>query len=91
MDGKFARLSPFQVNPEKIPSLSADDFAPAADEEKAAMVEKHKSVSYWRDAWRRFRSNAVSMVALAIFTICLLFAFLGPKLIPYGYADQYRS
>lgn len=91
MDGKFAKLSPFQVDPDKIPPLSAEDFAPAAEEEKAAMVEKHKSVSYWRDAWRRFRANTVSMVALAVFTLCLLFAFLGPKLIPYSYGDQYRS
>ena len=91
MDGKFAKLSPFQVDPDKIPPLSAEDFAPAAEEEKAAMVEKHKSVSYWRDAWRRFRANTVSMVALAVFTLCLLFAFVGPKLIPYSYGDQYRS
>ena len=91
MDGKFAKLSPFQVDSDKIPPLSAEDFAPAAEEEKAAMVEKHKSVSYWRDAWRRFRANTVSMVALAVFTLCLLFAFLGPKLIPYSYGDQYRS
>ena len=91
MDGKFAKLSPFQVDPDKIPPLSADDFSPAAEEEKAAMVEKHKSVSYWRDAWRRFRANTVSMVALGVFILCLLFAFLGPKLIPYSYGDQYRS
>ena len=45
MDGKFAKLSPFQVDPDKIPPLNAEDFTPAADEEKAAMVEKHKSVS----------------------------------------------
>ena len=91
MDGKFAKFSPFQVDPDKIPPLTQDDFAPAAEEEKAAMVEKHKSVSYWRDAWRRFRSNTVSMAALAIFILCLLFAFAGPKLIPYSYGDQYRA
>ena len=55
------------------------------------MVEKHKSVSYWRDAWRRFRSNTVSMVALFIFILCLVFAFAGPSMIPYSYGDQYRS
>ncbi|MBQ9664684.1 MAG: ABC transporter permease [Oscillospiraceae bacterium] len=55
------------------------------------MVEKHKSVSYWKDAWRRFRANTVSMVALGIFIVCLFFAFLGPRLIPYSYGDQYRS
>lgn len=93
MDAKFAKLSPFHVDPEKIEALNltAEDFRPAADNEKAAMVEKHKSVSYWRDAWRRFKANTVSMVALGVFILCLLFAFAGPTLIPYGYGEQYRS
>ncbi len=94
MDGKYAKLSPFQVDPDKIPqnlNLTEEDFRPAADEEKASMVEKHKGVSYWKDAWRRFRKNTVSMVALGVFFLCLLFAFMGPKLIPYSYGDQYRS
>ena len=94
MDAKFARISPFQVDPEKIMEtfgLSDEDFAPAAESEKESMVEKHKSVSYWRDAWRRFRANTVSMVALGIFVLCLIFAFVGPMLIPYSYGDQYRN
>ena len=91
MDGKFAKISPFHVDPEKIESLMPADFELAGDSEKEAMVEMHKSVSYWRDAWRRFRSNTVSMVALGVFILCLLFAFVGPFLIPYGYGDQYRS
>jgi len=94
MDAKFARISPFQVDPDKIMDtfgLTDGDFAPAAESEKESMVETHKSVSYWRDAWRRFRANTVSMVALFVFALCLLFAFVGPLLIPYGYGDQYRS
>ena len=94
MDAKFAKLSPFQVDPDIIAEtfqLNPDDFTPANEEEKETMVEKRKSVSYWRDAWRRFRSNVVSMVALFIFLLCLFFAFIGPMLIPYSYDDQYRS
>ncbi len=91
MDGKFAKISPFQIDPDKIPALTAEDFAPAGESEKASMVQMHKSISYWRDAWRRFRSNTVSMVALAVFLLCLLFAFVGPSLIPYSYAEQYRA
>ena len=91
MDEKFAKISPFHVDPDKIPPLTEEDFAPAGENEKAAMVELHKSVSYWRDAWRRFKANTVSMVALAIFVLCLLFAFVGPKLIPYSYGEQYRA
>ena len=91
MDGKYAKLSPFQVDPDKIPqnlNLTEEDFRPAADEEKASMAEKHKGVSYWKDAWRRFRKNTVSMVALGVFFLCLLFAFVGPKLIPYSYQSS---
>ena len=94
MDGKFAKISPFHVDPEKIesiPLLTEEDFYPAEESEKASMEEKHKSISYWRDAWRRFRANTVSMVAFAVFVVCLLFAFVGPMLIPYDYSDQYRS
>ena len=93
MKMNFAKLSPFQVDPEKIEALNLTDadFDLASDDEKESVVYRHKSVSYWRDAARRFRANTVSMVALVVFILCLLFAFVGPKLIPYNYSDQYRS
>ncbi len=90
----LSSISPFRPDPDKIMEafgLNESDFSPADESEKESMVEKHKSVSYWRDAWRRFRANTVSMVALGIFALCLLFAFVGPSLIPYGYGDQYRN
>ena len=55
----------------------ADDFAPATAEEKASMVGKHKSVSYWRDAARRFRQNHVSMVALVVAFCIPVFRIMG--------------
>ena len=94
MKQAFAKLSPFQVDPERVWAdygISASDFEPATDQEKESMVEVRKSVSYWRDAARRFKRNTVSMVALVVFIIMLLFAFLGPNLIPYDYSNQYRS
>ncbi|NLI54463.1 MAG: ABC transporter permease [Clostridiales bacterium] len=51
----------------------------------------HKSVSYWRDAVRRFKNNSVSMVALAVVILLTLFAFVGPYLIPYSYEEQFRG
>lgn len=71
--------------------MSADDFASATPDEKESMVQMHKSVSYWRDAWRRFRRNHVSMGALGVFILILIFSFIGPYFIPYSYEDQYRS
>ena len=94
MKQAFKEFSPFQVNPDKVwadYNISASDFEPATESEKESMVEIRKSVSYWRDAARRFKNNTVSMVALGIFIVVLLFAFLGPSLIPYDYANQYRS
>ena len=94
MKETFAKLSPFQVDPARVMGeygLSAMDFEPASSEEKESMVETRKSVSYWKDAWRRFKANTVSMVALAVFILCLIFAFIGPFFIPYSYGDQYRS
>ncbi len=94
MKYNFAKLSPFQVDPEKIEQtfgLTPDDFDAASETEKESVVYKHKSVSYWRDAARRFRANKVSMVALCVFIVCLLFAFVGPKIVPYNYKEQYRD
>ena len=93
MKVNFAKISPFQVDPERIEGLNLlpEDFQVASDDEKESVVYKHKSTSYWRDAARRFRHNTVSMAALFVFILCLLFAFLGPHLIPYNYSDQYRS
>ncbi len=94
MKAPFAKFSPFHVDPEKIMDtfgITDGDFSKASDNEKEAMVETHKSISFWRDALRRFRSNTVSMVALFVFIGCLFFAFIGPYLIPYNYSDQYRT
>lgn len=71
--------------------ISAEDFDSATQDEKASMVQMHKSVSYWKDAWRRFKKNHVSMGALAVFVLILLFSFVGPYFIPYSYEEQYRS
>ena len=80
----------FQLNLNKIPGfdkLSGEDFETASDSEKASMVEARQSVSYWKDALRRFKANKVSMAALIMFLLIFLFAYLGPLFIPYNYAD----
>lgn len=84
----------FQLNVDRIPGFDAlgpDDFSPATAAERAAMVETRPSVSYWRDAARRFKANRVSMAALFLFLLIFLFSYLGPLFIPYNYSDQYRA
>ena len=67
------------------------DFTPSSREEKESFISLQPSVGYWADAWRRLRRNTVSMVALAIIAILVLFAFVGPRLIPYKYNIQVRT
>ena len=93
MSGKKS-FQVFHIAEDRIPDidqLSAQDFESASSDEKASMVQMHKSVSYWQDAWRRFRKNHVSMGALVVFILILLFSFVGPMFIPYSYEQQYRS
>lgn len=90
----FKDLSPFHVNPDRVwteLNLEAADFEPATTVEKESMVEVRKSVSYWRDAARRFKKNTVSMVALVVFILIVIFAFIGPMAIPYDYEGQIRQ
>lgn len=66
-------------------------FEKAGGQEKAEFIQDRKSVSYWADAWRRLRHNAVAMVAAVVLVVIMLFAFVGPMVVPYGYAQQIRG
>lgn len=71
-------------------NLTPADFAPAEKEEKEDFIQQRKSVSYWADAWRRLRKNTVAMVALGVIILLVLYAFVGPVLVPYGY-DEFNQ
>ena len=45
------------------------------------------SVSYWKDAWRRFRRDKLAVFGLIMIVIISLFAIFGPMLCPYSYDD----
>lgn len=74
----------------ELNDLTAADFAPATSGEKEDFIQQRKSISYWADAWRRLRKNVVAMVALGVIVLLVLFAFVGPMLVPYGY-DQFNA
>lgn len=73
-----------------LKELSPADFAPATKEERDDFIQERQSVSYWKDAWRRLKKNVVAMVALGVIVFLVLFAFVGPYLIPYGY-EQFNK
>lgn len=71
-------------------TLTPASFASADRAEKEGFIPDRPPTSYWKDAWRRFRRNAVAMVALTILVALVLFAFVGPMIVPYGY-DQFNK
>jgi len=85
---KHSNFGSFQPNIENLLELTPEDFAPATDEQKEGFITDRESTSYWKDALRRLKKNRVAMVALGVIAFLILFAFVGPFLVPYGY-DQF--
>lgn len=69
-------------------TLTSEAFGTADKKEKEGFIPDRPPTSYWKDALRRFKKNMVAMVALAIVVLIVLFAFVGPMLVPYRY-DQF--
>ena len=71
--------------------LNPDDFILSTPEEKQAFVPQHRSISYWKDAWRRLRRNYVAMVSLGLIVFFMIFAYIGPVIVNYNYDEQVRG
>ena len=70
--------------------IDADAFLPASSEEKESLIIMRKSVSFWKDAMRRLRKNAIAMVCLAIILLVMVFSFVVPSFYPYKYDEQIK-
>ena len=92
---KYNKFGSLQLNADDImkwnEELLENAFEPASSEEKENFIQDRKSVSYWKDAWRRLRKNTVAMVALGIIVLLTIFAFVGPMIVPYTYKQQIRG
>lgn len=71
--------------------LSIEDMVPASDEEKQQLFIMRESLTYWKDAMKRFKRNKVAMVSLCIIVVMMIFAFFGPFVMPYTYDQQIRG
>ena len=65
------------------PLFDTDDSA-YADADKL----NRPSVTYWSDAWRRFRGNKVAMVSAVILVLVIFMAVFQPMASPYTYDEQ---
>ncbi len=68
----------FQAAPATTPELSRDLFQPVTVTAEAAEAIHRPSISYWRDAWLRFRKNRLAMFGLMLLVILALGSIFGP-------------
>ena len=57
-------------------------------EEKATTDQMRPSLSYWKDAFRRFRRNRLAMAMAILLIVIVLLAIFGPIFSPYTYSGQ---
>ncbi|MCM3698507.1 ABC transporter permease [Paenibacillus macerans] len=61
--------------------LTPEDFRKIGTDEKEAEVIQRESISAWRDAWYRLRSNKMAMTALVVLVIISLAAIVAPWIV----------
>jgi len=71
--------------------LSPEDFMPVSKQEQESLITMGENTSYWKDAWRRLKSNKIAMISLIVILLFIVFAFIGPYLSPYTYDQQIRG
>lgn len=71
--------------------IDKDLFSPVSKEEKRFEKNVRPSVGYWKDAWRRLKSNKVALVSLIIIIILILAVIITPMVSKYTYDGQDMS
>lgn len=82
-------LFSMQPDIENLFELTPEDFEPATDDQKSGCTSCSSGVCTEKGAWSRLKRNGLSMAALGVIVFLLIFAFVGPSVIPYGY-DQFN-
>lgn len=70
---------------ENYNELDKNLFTPLSDEEKKFTQVQRPSVGYWKDAWRRLKSNKVALISLIVVILCVVSAVFVPLISPYTY------
>ena len=72
---------------ENLP-LNEQDFIPLGASASEGEVLAGKPMTYWQDAWQRFRKNKVALFAAILLVIIALFTIFGPAIYGYDFTAQ---
>ncbi|MEC2344198.1 MULTISPECIES: ABC transporter permease [Paenibacillus] len=87
---RMENTNPMKVMPTPV-DLTAEDFRKIGADEKEAEVIQRESISAWRDAWQRLRSNKLAMTALIFLALVTLAAIIAPWIVGKIYGYNYYS
>lgn len=68
--------------------ISPEELAPATEAEKESVDQMRPSISYWKDAFRRFKRNKLGMFMFFLLVAIILSAIIIPNVSPYTYKGQ---
>ncbi len=73
---------------ERKKEIPTDWFRPLQQNNEGENTVVRPSLSYWKDAWIRLRSNYIAMAGLIFLILLGFMAIFGPYLTPYSVSDQ---
>lgn len=66
-------------------SIDKSLFNKISDDQKSSEFIARPVVTYWSDAWRRFKKNKLALISLIILIILTVMVIIGPMLTPYEF------
>lgn len=74
----------FVIENQNIPDEYFDPISEVDIEEEVT----RKNKTFGQYAWRNFRKNPLAIIGLIVITLMVIFAIIGPHLVPYTYEQQ---
>lgn len=68
--------------------ISREKFSHVGINSDKAQAIVRPSMTYWQDAWRRYKKSKVSMTALVIIILLIVMSLIGPMMVSYTYFDN---
>ncbi|MBO4992355.1 MAG: ABC transporter permease [Firmicutes bacterium] len=66
-------------------AITSKDFTPLANDRDMTDVIVRPSVSYWKDVFRRIRTDKVAVISFVVIAVIALFAIFAPVVCAYDY------
>ena len=73
---------------EQFEEIDSSKFTLISSDDKSSEFIARPVVTYWSDAWRRFRANKAAMVAFVILILLTVMVIIGPIISGYSFKEK---